>query len=119
MEYLKIFSAQTGGIVVKGQMAEPMYELQINTESMLLSPGDCVMLFLYIFQVATVGLLMVNVPYPYIAASLVSTELYGSWLEAGPTPTHWLPSVDRQYERLCRKCQQLYRKLVNINILGK
>jgi hypothetical protein len=94
VEYLKIFSAQTGGIVVKGQIAEPMYELQIKTESILLSPGVCVMLFLYIFHVATVGLLMVSVPYPYISAFLVFTELYGSWLEAGPTPTHLLPSVD-------------------------
>ena len=33
------------------------------------------MLFLNIFHVATVALLMVNVPYPYMVPSLVLTEL--------------------------------------------
>jgi hypothetical protein len=44
-------------------MADPVLKvLQISRESMFVCPGLVVMLFLYIFHVATVALLIVNVP---------------------------------------------------------
>ena len=51
------------GIVSKGQIADPVLKvLQINNVSIVICPGDLVTSFLYMFQVATVGLLMVRVP---------------------------------------------------------
>ena len=59
------------GMVLKGQIAEPVLTLlQMRRESIFVCPGLADLLFLYMFHVATVGLLIVNVPYPYISAFL-------------------------------------------------
>jgi hypothetical protein len=81
------------GIVSKGQIAEPVLTLlQMRRESILSCPGLAVLLFLYMFHLATVGLLMVNVPYPYISVSL-NEELYGTWSEVLPNVSHFGSSV--------------------------
>ena len=80
------------GMVLKGQIAEPVFTLlQMRRESIFDCPGLEDMLFLYMFHVATVGLLIVNVPYPYISAFL-KEELYGTWADVLPNVRHFAAS---------------------------
>ena len=80
------------GIALKGQIAEPVLTvLQMRRESIFDCPGLVDLLFLYIFHVATVGLLIVNVPYPYISVFL-KEELYGTWADVLPNVRHFAGS---------------------------
>ena len=82
----------SSGIVPNGQIAEPVFTLlQISKESILVCPGLTDLLFRYMFHVATVGLLIVNVPYPYISACL-KEELYGTSVDVLPNFRHFSSS---------------------------